>query len=205
MMRRMNQRNFTLVFNAALVAVASLCGTAAAQVHGALEFSSNGTFTAPSKVKQVQVELWGSGGNGGTGDTVFAGGGGGAGGYARAWVSVKNGQTYQVHVGSATGTGAARGSWFADPAGVQLVAASGGSNGKSSSAGSQGGGGGTGSGASALVRTGSPGSNGGPAIPGIGGLPIQAGVPLPTGVSTGGNGSIAGGQTGGRGHVIITW
>jgi hypothetical protein len=204
----MNIRFAAILRLAVAAVIANVTCSALAQVHGAIEFTANGTFTCPSKVKQVQVELWGSGGNGGSAGTA-GGGGGGAGGYARGWVTVKSGQTYQVNVGNSAGSGAARSSWFADPPGTKLISASGGAHGQNGASNpAPGGTGGSGFGASALTRTGSTGGTGITSIPGIGAFATAGTIPLTNGigVAAGGNGAIAGfGLPGGRGHVIVTW
>jgi hypothetical protein len=60
-------------------------------------FTTDGTFTVPSGVTSIRVEVWGKGGNGdhpGGGDT---GNGGGGGGYIAADVSVSPAQEFDVN------------------------------------------------------------------------------------------------------------
>ena len=80
--------------------------------NGLQEFSQGGTysFTAPSSVTHILVEVWGAGGGGGGGISVggfitSAGSGGGAGGYTRAILAVTPGATYNIIVGAAGAAG----------------------------------------------------------------------------------------------------
>ena len=77
-----------------------------AGLHGLQEFTSDGTWTAPSGVTAVLVEAWGGGGGGGGGadwpegtNGGAGGGGGGAGAYVRSVISVAAGTTYTIDVG----------------------------------------------------------------------------------------------------------
>lgn len=76
-------------------------------LNGTQDFTANGTWTAPSGVTRVIVELWGAGGGGG-GCQGFAclgdGNGGGGGAYSRSILVVTPGATYSITVG-AGGTG----------------------------------------------------------------------------------------------------
>lgn len=68
-------------------------------------YSSNDTWTAPTGVFSVVVEMWGGGGGGGagfrTGTNALKGGGGGASGaYITGEISVVPGITYQIAIGS---------------------------------------------------------------------------------------------------------
>lgn len=61
------------------------------------------TWTAPSGVTSVTVELWGAGGGGGAGATLNSGrGGSGAGGgeYRKSVITVVPGNTYTIVVGA---------------------------------------------------------------------------------------------------------
>ena len=71
------------------------------------------TWTAPTGVTSVTVEVWGGGGKGGTRTTQYAGGGGGGGAYSKSTVSVTPGTGYTVVVGAgATTTSAGGDSYF---------------------------------------------------------------------------------------------
>ena len=80
--------------------------TKSRSVNGIEEFTSTGTFTVPSGITHILVEMWGAGGGGGGAwrfptqtynQTAGAGGGGGA--YTRAVVTVIPGETYNIVVG----------------------------------------------------------------------------------------------------------
>jgi hypothetical protein len=75
-----------------------------------------GTFTVPSGVRTITVEVWGGGGKGGNvsgGGTQIAGGGGG-GAYSRSVLNVTNGQSFSYSFGlGSTVNGTPGGdSWF---------------------------------------------------------------------------------------------
>ena len=82
-------------------------------VNGVQEFTQSGTFTVPSGISHVMVELWGAGGGGGASGTADgtsrsgpAGSGGGGGGYTRAVIAVTSGAVYNVVI-AAGGVGGA--------------------------------------------------------------------------------------------------
>lgn len=60
------------------------------------------TFSVPSGISKIDVQLCGAGGKGGDGDGIRSGSGGGAGGYARKIVDVTGTSTIQVYVASST-------------------------------------------------------------------------------------------------------
>jgi hypothetical protein len=116
-------------------------------------FTSGGTFTVPTNVTRIMVEMWGAGGGGGNGYDVtnsngsgnsdggnadaYSGGGGGAGAYAWNVFTVTAGTVYLVTNGVAgnaaqAGTGSSFGT---------LISASGGSAGGNASGSGSGGGG----------------------------------------------------------------
>jgi len=85
--------------------------------NGLQEFLPSGTFTVPSGITHISVELWAAGGGGGVqGNAVKAarcgdvgvqsicygapGGGGGAGGHSRAVLTVTPGTAYSVNLGT---------------------------------------------------------------------------------------------------------
>lgn len=59
------------------------------------------TYSVPSGITQVLVEMWGAGGGGGGGGTVSIGGGGGGGSYASAIVNVTALESLNIVVGGA--------------------------------------------------------------------------------------------------------
>jgi hypothetical protein len=70
-------------------------------------FNSSGTFTVPTGITKVMVELWGGGGGGGGGgssDTSLTyggtGGGGGGGGYVKDILNVNSGESISIIVGN---------------------------------------------------------------------------------------------------------
>jgi hypothetical protein len=177
-------------------------------------FTTNGTFTVPTNVTRIKVEVWGGGGGGGTASQQYNGGGGGAGGYAFNILSVTNtilnlttnvlgitnGASYTVTVGTG-GTNAAPGT-FSSFGG--LLSANGGGAGTNATVTVNGGGGIGGTTTNSLVPlTGSAGTAGGvgsgsgaSAFGDIGGI---GGPGLPLGASGAGanaNGPGAGGGGG---------
>ncbi len=124
-------------------------------------FSTPGTFsfTVPSNVWTIIVELWAGGGGGGSGNASYetGGGGGGAGGYTKILYDVAPGAVYSVAVGQGGPAGSTGGySGFAG-----IVLASGGAAGSAggSSGVTSGGAGGNGIGISA-TGSGIKGGNG---------------------------------------------
>jgi hypothetical protein len=69
-------------------------------------FNSSGTFTVPTGIEKVMVELWGAGGGGGGGggggysNIGATGGGGGGGGYVKDILNVSPGGSITVTIGS---------------------------------------------------------------------------------------------------------
>jgi hypothetical protein len=59
-------------------------------------FTADGTWVCPAGVESVQVECYGSGGNGAAGSN-YGGGGGSGGAYAKKTITVVPGTTYNVH------------------------------------------------------------------------------------------------------------
>lgn len=95
-------------------------------LHGSQVFTSSGTFTAPTGVTAIKVQVIAAGGSGATGsNSVGAGGGGGAGGYIVDYLTISAGGTASVTVGT---NGGSRTSSFAVSGGSTLTA-SGGNNG----------------------------------------------------------------------------
>ena len=146
--------------NFQLISITSRSGGTSMQV-----FTASGTWTQPTGVTQVDVEVVGGGGSGGgtsSGAGNLAGGGGGAGGYARALVSVSGNVTVTVGTGGAgasNSTNAGNNSSFAGGTTITANGGSGGSaNGTTNSLASGGGGGSTTNGTYAV--TGQSGEDG---------------------------------------------
>lgn len=81
---------------------------------GDVTFSTSGTFTVPTGVTEITVQVWGGGGKGGTttGNNNYCGGGGG-GAYSSSILSVTAGTSYTFTVGNGSTTTAPGGdSWF---------------------------------------------------------------------------------------------
>jgi hypothetical protein len=107
---------------------------------------TNATFTVPTNVTRIMIEMWGAGGGGGNGSGSFSGGGGGAGAYAMNNFAVIPGSSYLVTAGGSTvaGQSGATSSFGA------LMTAGGGSAGGNATAG------GDGAGGAAGTSTGAP-------------------------------------------------
>ena len=127
--------------------------------------SGAGTWTAPSGVTSVVVEVWGGGGGGGgNAATSDGGGGGGGGGYSRDTLTVTPGNNYAYSVGAGgVGVAGAAGtsggdSYFIDAA---TVMAKGGAGGNPTAGGSPGAGGTGGAAAAGVGATRYSGGNGG--------------------------------------------
>jgi hypothetical protein len=181
-------------------------------------FGANGTFTVPTNVTRIMVEMWGAGGGGGgvggsgNGGANFGGnaGGGGGGGYGKANISVTPGNNLTVTVGSGgIGgiAGASGGPGFAGTSGS--AGSAGGTTSVASVSATGGGGGGGGGGGSAGGSSGSFGNPGNGGDPGTSTAAIRlegfqgGGGWSPNGNSGGnsqggaGAGGGAGGATGG--------
>ena len=176
------------------------------------------TFTVPSNVSNLIVELIGGGGGGGgvSGTGSYGGGGGGSGAYTKAFVSVTPGATYNVIIAlGGPGAGAGIGgtgaiTFFTDGSGNVLASASGGSGGYPGNLNQGGTGGAPGSNAGNTALFASPGNAGQTGqLPGAG--PGAIGITLvPNGqpYGSGGNGtsaSGAGASSGGAGCVLLTF
>lgn len=188
-------------------------------------FTSSGTFTKPSGVDKVRVQVVGGGGDGGScnaaGGSGEGGGGGGGGGYAMEYVDISATSTITVTVGAgSTGSGGGTSSFSS------FLSATGGADGAGTGAA---GAGGVGSGGDINVggNAGNPGApestttddvgasgSGGGSVLGGGGAGF-----LTTGTTSGGagtayggggggascNGSSASGGGGQAGVVIVEW
>jgi glycine rich protein len=191
-------------------------------VDGIQEFTHSGTWTAPTGVTHVMVEIWGAGGGGGGGSITSncssgaVGGGGGGGGYVRTVIPVTAGQSYAFAVGASgvagsdgtVGTnGGSGGNTTVSAAVTVLVFADGGAGGSGATTtgpGSPGAGGVTSSGA--VTRPGEAGDQpaGGTSFRGT--MDVQA-----DGGAAGQGGPNDCGQTfvepqpGGAGYVLLTW
>ncbi|MEU1543296.1 glycine-rich domain-containing protein [Actinacidiphila glaucinigra] len=187
--------------------------------HDLEDFTASGTFTPPSDVTRVFVQVWGGGGGGG-GISVLPPGllsaGGGAGGFAWCAVPVTPGTAYTVTVGqggpgSADANGADGTATTLSGPGGPLAEATGGAGGEVGLAPSPSAGG-TGNcfANSGTTRTGAAGqpplSLG---VAGLGGRPPVNGIvePEPQGAGTGGNGALGvlPAQDGVKGYAVIWW
>ncbi len=131
------------------------------------------TFTVPSGVTKIMVEVWGGGGGGGGASNGSGGGAGGAGGYAKGIFTVSAGQQYSVTVGaagdpfaedpSAAQAGSGGSSSFVSPTSTTLLSATGGTGGYGSlsSSRNQGGAGGSASGGTGTISLSGQGGEGG--------------------------------------------
>lgn len=180
-------------------------------------FTTNGTFSVPTNVTRIKVELWGGGGGGGKGTSSgWNGGGGGAGGYAFNVFNVLPGTNFTVTVGiGGTNTVAGTFSSFGT-----MLGASGGGAGTNATSSANGGGGIGGATTNSIVSfglgmattnsivlfAGSTGETGGSfgggkgasAIGPLGGTGGLGGV-SPNGTASGAGGSATGAGAGGGG------
>ena len=182
-------------------------------------FTTNGTFTVPTNVTRIKVELWGGGGGGGKGNSSgWNGGGGGAGGYAFNNFNVLPGTNFPVTVGiGGTNTAAGTFSSFGT-----LISATGGGAGTNATSNANGGGGVGGTTTNSLVSFGiggattnsivlfsgnaggaggtiaGVGGNGASALGPIGGIGGLGGV-TPNGTASGAGGNANGAGAGGGG------
>jgi hypothetical protein len=194
-------------------------------VNGIQEFTTSGSWVAPTGITHVMVQVWGAGGGGGGGDApcvvpadVGAGGGGGGGGYLQAVIAVTSGQTYNVVVGAggpggpATMAGSPGGNSGLASVGTYLAAADGGSGGLGGSAASGGapGVGGSTSATPGISRQGMEGATGGFGCTstGLGGGDSFSGTMDWWDAAGGNGGSTVGsgqGENGMNGYMILTW
>ncbi len=133
-------------------------------------FSTTGTttFSIPSGINKVHVQLVGGGGAGGGpscagGSTFCGGGGGGAGGYSESFVDVSSTSTVQLFVGSggagSSGASGANGTWSTFGTNGFYMNGNGGTGGSGATV-TTGGAGGTASGGTIVNITGGAGSQG---------------------------------------------
>jgi len=161
------------------------------------------TFTVPSGVTQLIIEVWGAGGKGGNasksgGNNTASAGGGGGGAYNTATITVNPGQIINYTVGAGATTTSPGGTSTATD-GSTTVNASGGNSasnaigGGTTTAGATGGSTGTftgGDGASGIIaRSGGGGSSAGTSSNGTNAT-TQTGATAPSGGGNGGNGVI---------------
>ena len=192
----------------------------------------SGTFTVPSGVTSLQVELWGGGGAGGNGDTGGSnvdGGGGGGGGYLKKNSLTVTGAQTIAYVVASSAVGNVQGTAGTGPDGNQSSVASiyyanGGKGGQSNGVIAAAAAGGTTSGNGDVNTNGSPGiqyrgsaggtgtqgtAGGQGANGGVGGLGGVASTVAPSGTAPGGGGGGGGkrgdGGTGAAGQVTFTW
>jgi hypothetical protein len=190
-------------------------------LNGVQDFTSSGTWTAPTGVTRVIVALWGGGGGGGyCGGDIFcdtAGQGGGAGAYASSVLTVTSGSTYTVTIG-AGGTADTNGTntQFTDSNDNVLLQAGGGVQGYNGgqfldSCSPNCGAGGTPSSGAQIGHAGAAGNGGNSSCGASGGAgyPIQG---FSTTLGGGGSGtyssydcSVQPSTTGQNGYVLLTW
>jgi len=125
--------------------------------------SSSGTFTVPTNVTRIMVEMWGAGGGGGSGasggNVSTSGGGGGAGAYTMNVFTVTPGSSYSVTAASSTAAGQSGGaSSFTGP-GISMTAG-GGSAGANATVANSGAGGAAGTATGGLFSAGDNGEGG---------------------------------------------
>ncbi len=173
---------------------------------------SPATWTKPTGLKYIDVQLWGAGGSGGSDNTRGAGGGGGAYNTKRFFTSELGAtETVTIGAGGAAATGAAGNAGGNTTFGSLLTAYGGGGGGAGAGVGGGGGGGITsagatgaatgGAGGSPVGGTGASGSTpaGGSNFGGAGGGDDSAGIPGAS-VFGGGGGGAETGQTGGNSY-----
>lgn len=173
--------------------------------------STSGTYTVPSGVYALNVQVWGAGGSGGnTASAGQSGGGGGGGAYSNAVLAVTPGQTISYIIGAGGSNGAGGSSNFGS------ITANGGAKG-----GDNGGGGGIGGAATGGTVNlsggyGDPGQSSAAIFGGAGGFSPMGGVGSSAlnnapGALPGGGGSGKGpsgtgtGAAGANGLIIITY
>lgn len=98
---------FTALLCVLSAALWSLIGNAQVEPHGVREFVGSASWTVPSGVTRITIELWGAGGGGAggasgpiAGGPAGGGGGGGSGAYVLTSVGVKEGDQYTIRIGS---------------------------------------------------------------------------------------------------------
>jgi hypothetical protein len=186
--------NVGLFTNSGIVQISSFIPNIQLFIH-----VTNATFTVPTNVTRIMVEMWGAGGGGGAGNTNSSGGtvggGGGAGAYAWNVFTVTPNTSYLVTAGAAGAGGvfhgASGGNGGTSSFGALMSAAGGigGQNGTVSGNGN-GGSGGSSSGSIANVQGGSGDNNGNSGGVWRGGAAMQQS-------GTGGDGPGSGGSGGG--------
>ena len=225
-------RTITTAFCLAALFTVTVPVSAAKAAHGFQEFTTSSVWICPKGIKTIQVEMWGAGGGGGGGfQGTFTGGGGagGSGGYLRGFISVKQGASYTVTVGTGGAAGnntsstaglAGTGCSLVEALGTELAAVEGGQGGGAASdgLGGIGGNGGESITTNFLSRTGHKGGNGtySPVIPTQGATPgpVRGSIDIPDpanpsrSLGAGGNGGInylGEPQPGSNGTVILIW
>ena len=171
---------------------------------------TNATFTVPTNVTRIEVEMWGAGGGGGGGDANgYGGGGGGSGAYAiNVFTNLTPGTSYLVTAGAGGAGGgpdASGGSGATSSFGA-LMTATGGSGGQGATSSTSGSGGAAGTETGAIFYPGNVGNNGGQGgAPGINGSNggwgggVWRGSPGDSPFGGGGSGPGGGGAGGGGG------
>lgn len=181
--------------------------------NGVQEFTATGTFTVPTGIKRVLVQLWGGGGGGGglsSSNPALAkeGGGGGGGAFTLSVLPVTPGATYAVQLGSAGAGGGAEvngepggDSNFVAPDGTTILLFAGG--GQGGTMGASGGAGGKADSGAQVSHPGFPGGDGGDDALASGGT--AANPSSPAGPRGAGGSSGEPGQPGQPGYVLVMW
>jgi hypothetical protein len=201
---------YVAIYDGTVFQLITAIGGSAVGLQSFQVFTTSGTWTKPSDVKNVRAVVIGGGGNGGSGATSNgAGGGGAAGGVAEEFIDVTGTSSETVTVGAAGGTSSLG----------ALLSATGGANGANATSGASGLGGTGGVGSSGNINAqgadGASGSAGNGGSGGTGGSSFYGGgargSTTGTGDAAGNYGSGGGGgfanQTGGAGSggIVIVW
>jgi|GEM_PF-5027514 Phage-related tail fibre protein len=190
-------------------------------------FTSSGTWTPPTGVTKVHVQVWGAGGGGGGGANVllnliyYGGNGGGGGAYAQGLITLSNSNAVTITVGTAGVRGAVNSAGTdGGPSSFGSYAAAGGgiggvagnftptNGGTSAYANSFAGGYGMPPGGSPGGNGGASGMGGSPAPGGVAGGNLGANANCPGCGGGGGFGGLASATAGGHGaggRVIVWW
>lgn len=199
------QEVFRMLSTSIVLLTLLFCGELFAQQRHEFNSGSNVSWTVPTGVTSIQVEVWGGGGRGGSRTSNGGGGGGGGGAYSRSVIAVTPGQQFYYTVGAGGNNTNNNGgdSWFSTStnATTAVVLAKGGNGvANNTTTGASGGLASSGrgqflfsGGSGAAATSGSSGNGGGggssagTSTPGVNGTGSTGGI-APTGGGNGGNG-----------------